>query len=484
MKKREYKESRFDWFTVSYSKITAWILIAVVIIGGGLFYYFVVARSSSPEKKAEKEIAQAEALVAEIRSLRPHGKSLIEKPLETLEQAKKYKKERNFSSAISLAEDSQRLFQKILDEIKNEEKGVHKAYLTSIEGRIQVKRKGEVDWIEGKERMALSAGDLVKTGSNSISHIMFFDHTSYILRSNTLIAIQESYEDPFSRARNVLVKLDFGEVDLTTGKKNVPDSISTITSPNTLTVMGEESSGVLRFNRDTSVTSFALYKGSADLDAGGKKVVMKPLEKVNVDKNEKFFSKVKILPAPVLLEPVNERQFLFKNPISGKIAFIWHEVNGAESYNIEISRTSLFANPVLIKRGIKKNKLEVESFEEGVYYWHVSSYAPSMGVSQFSNVQKFRVRKTGTTFTSRDAIPPVLEIEELKVLGNIVLIFGQTEPDVLLTVNSKRVDVENDGTFKDVIELFRLGKNVLSIIAQDPSGNKTDIKKEVYIEEY
>jgi hypothetical protein len=69
-------------------------------------------------------------------------------------------------------------------------------------------------------------------------------------------------------------------------------------------------------------------------------------------------------------------------------------------------------------------------------------------------------------------------------LGNIILIFGRTEPDVLLTINNKRVDVDSDGAFKDVIELHKLGKNTLIITAQDPSGNKQVLEKEVFITEY
>jgi len=483
---RKYKDKgfRFDWFTVSYSTIIAWLLIIAVVIIVGFFIYLSYLKSPSPERKAERAIATAERLIAEIRELKPNQPFLTEEPLNPLLQAKRNKEEGDFAAALNNAEESQRLAQNVLDKIQQEKKGFQKAYLTSIEGSVQVKRKGTVDWIEGKERMALSSGDMVKTAANSTSHIMFFDGTSYILRASTLIAVHESYEDPFSRARKVLVKLDFGEVDLTTGKKNVPASTSAIASPTIQTTMGEDSKGIFSFNRDTAETSISIFKGTANLSAGEESIQIKSLEEVKINRNKEIASKRKVLPTPILLSPIHERQFLLKNPQESKFIFSWHGIEGAQSYNFEISHTSLFANPVLIRKGVKINRLELGGFDEGIYYWHVSAYALGKGESRFSNPHKFRIRKITKQIVSQDTTPPHLEVEKPIAFGNIFLIYGKTEPDALLTVNNKRADLESDGTFKDFIELYKVGKNELIIIAQDPSGNQTKVVKVVYIEEY
>jgi hypothetical protein len=484
MQEDKYKLGRFDWFTVSYSTIIAWIFIVIIIIGAGIFAYYFYVRNPSPEEQAERAITKAEKLISEIRTEQAGRATSLDKPLEYLMEAKKFRDQGNFIQAKRLAEESQKYSQEILDSFRQGEEGEQRAYLTSVEGRIEVKRKGAVDWIEGKEGMPLSAGDLVKTASNSTSHIMFFDHSSYILRSSTMIAIQESYEDPFSRARRVTVKIDFGAVDLTTGKKNVPGSSSTIASPTTKAIVGEESNAALSFNQNSSVTSFSLYSGSANINAGNQKIPVAPLEEVKITKNETVSSKVKILLSPILLRPANEEQFLFENPEERSIDFIWQHIKEAQSYNLEISQTSLFAQPILVRRGISENKFSLGNFSEGIYYWRVSAFASGRGESKFSDIYKFRIRKISKRLSSEDTTPPVLEVDELKVLGNIILIFGKTEPDVLLTINNKRVDVDSDGAFKDVIELHKLGKNTLIITAQDPSGNKEVLEKEVFITEY
>jgi hypothetical protein len=484
MQDEKFKLGRFDWFTVSYSTIVAWIIIVIIVIGAGIFAYYFYLRNPSSEEQAQRAITKAEKLISEIRMQQAGRAITLDKPLEYLMEAKRFRDQGDFIQAKNLAEESQRHSQEILDSLRQGEEGEQRAYLTSVEGRIEVKRKGAVDWIEGKEGMALSAGDLVKTANNSTSHIMFFDHSSYILRPNTMIAVQESYEDPFSRTRRVTVKLDFGAVDLTTGKKNVPGSSSTIASPTTKAVMGEESNAALSFNQNSSVTSFSLYSGTADVNAGKKKIPIIPLEQIKIDKNEEVTSKVKILLAPLLLRPANEEQFLFENPEESRIDFIWQNIKEAQSYNLEISRTSLFSQPILLRRGIVENRFSLGNFTEGIYYWRVSSFSPGKGESRFSDANKFRIRKISRRLTSEDTTPPVLEVDELKVLGNIILIFGKTEPDVLLTINNKRVDVDSDGTFKDVIELHKLGKNKLIITAQDPSGNKEVLEREVYITEY
>jgi len=65
-------------------------------------------------------------------------------------------------------------------------------------------------------------------------------------------------------------------------------------------------------------------------------------------------------------------------------------------------------------------------------------------------------------------IPPTVSVASL-------IIIGKTEPKTLLTINSKKIDVKEDGSFEITLEL-KPGLNSITIIAYDEATNKTVIE--------
>ena len=484
---KKYKAGRvvIDWFTVTYKSLIIWSIVIVVILAvGGYFVYDTFFAKENISKVALKEISKAENLIEKIRNWQPRKKELIEEPLFLLAQAQEAYSQRRFDVSIARSRESQSLSSQTLKELEAEESREQHAYFTSIEGDVKMRPRGEVDWLPGKIRVTLKPGDMVKTADNSSAQIMFFDGSTYVIEANSLIVIQESFEDPLSKERKISVKLDSGRADISTPRKNVPTSTSAIASSTARAVLGETSRAAMSFQPHLKETSLEVYNGSAEVTAGNNKLTVGALEKVTIDANRQLSSKGKLLPTPQLIVPVYDRQFIDKDPKEIKITFTWEEVPRVAEYILQISRSSLFANPYLIRAHLNKNSVRLDGFTEGTYYWRVAAVGPAGDQSSYSNYYKFRLRSLIRRIQSGDTIPPKLSVDEPIAFGNIFLVSGKTEAGVLLTINNLRIDVEDDGTFKDFITLYKEGRNELIIIAQDPSGNIEVAKKVVYVEVY
>lgn len=485
--KKKYKSARLgiDWFTVTYKSLIIWsIVICIILVVGGYFIYTNFYAKEDLSRVALKEISKAEDLINKIRKWEPKREDLVEEPMNLVVQARDNHRQRKFEESIALARESQSLSSQTLKELEAEESSERQAYFTALEGDVRMRPRGEVEWLPSKIRMTLKPGDMVKTGVSSSAQIMFFDGTTYVIEANSLIVIQESFEDPFSNERRVSVKLDSGKVDLSSPRKNVPTSASAITSSTTRAVLGETSRAAMSFEPQLKETVLEVYNGSAEVSTRKDKLTVGSLEKVTIDDKHRLASRGKLIPSPQLIVPVYDRQFIDKDPEKLNITFTWEEVFEAAEYTLQISKSSLFANPYLIRAHMKRNSIGLDGFAEGTYYWRVAAVRPNGEQSSFSNYYKFRLKSLIRKIQSGDTTPPNLDVDEPIAFGNIFLISGKTEPGVLLTVSNQRIDVEDDGSFKDFITLYKEGRNELIIIAQDPSGNIEVIKKVVYVEVY
>lgn len=80
--------------------------------------------------------------------------------------------------------------------------------------------------------------------------------------------------------------------------------------------------------------------------------------------------------------------------------------------------------------------------------------------------------------------PPQLTISvpvEDSLVAPRVKVSGQTESDVIVTVNSQPVTLQPDGTFQTEVYLPREGVNTISFEAQDRSGKTTLVQRTVRV---
>ncbi len=70
------------------------------------------------------------------------------------------------------------------------------ARFVNIEGSVQVKFSGTLQWVSADRGVVLNKSDLVRTGSGSSAEVRFFDGTVFQIRPDSLVTIEETSEDP------------------------------------------------------------------------------------------------------------------------------------------------------------------------------------------------------------------------------------------------------------------------------------------------
>ena len=173
----------------------------------------------------------------------------------------------------------------------------------------------------------------------------------------------------------------------------------------------------------------------------------------------------------------NSSQIIFGFP-----PITWESVAGAESYNLMISSGSLFTNP-LYDAARSGTHAVLDAVPAGTYYWKVAAITTADATGPFSPTRRFRVSSQKIRDRS-DTVPPELEITEFVPIGQMVIVNGETDPDAKLWIDNNKVDVYEDGSFNAVVKLRREGLNELVIVAQDPSGNETNLTRGTYVEMY
>jgi len=91
-----------------------------------------------------------------------------------------------------------------------------------------------------------------------------------------------------------------------------------------------------------------------------------------------------ILAKPNLLQPTNDITIAPTD-----VNFTWQPVNGAESYDLKVSKDSTFATTVVDETSITANSFEYKSLEkETKYYWQVKSNS-TKNLGQWSEIKRF-----------------------------------------------------------------------------------------------
>lgn len=466
----EYKESRgISWVTVRIKTLLLWITI-IILVGGGtaaFLYYKLVL--SSPEKTAKEAIVDAKA---QIEKLSRHDKcipELLESPTNLVVEAETAFKEQKYIIAREKAEAAFDESTSELERLVAAGAGHKSATFISIEGVVQVRKKGKNEWIEGRERMPLYAGDYVKTGNSSGAWIMPFDGSKYFIKENSLVLIEESYEDPATKRSEISIKIDDGDVNVSTVSSPVPGSSTTVSTPSAKTVFSEKADSSISYNKDRDETSISIYTGRANLKVGDQNINLAKNEKINIEADEKISQKIKLLSSPTLLAPPHREIYEIEDAKSKVISFSWSDIEGAEEYALEVAGNQMFLKP--ITQWTKKTTLSLHGFDHGDYFWRViAAKEKRKNSSKPSDTLKFTLRKKSLVDID-DKTPPPIEIYNAYPLGEYYLITGKTEPGATLTVNNHPWDLQSDGSFKDLIMLKDYGINIVVFRAVDAAGN-------------
>jgi hypothetical protein len=351
------------------------------------------------------------------------------------------------------------------------------AHFVNLDGTVRVKKAASSQWMRADFNTSLEKGDFVQTGSEGVARIIFADGTNYTLKPDALIVVEESREDPVTRATKVAVQVTSGAVDLATAHFETPGSTSQVSFADAVATLHEESRAVVRNDPDKNVHEITVDSGQAEVTRGSTSVQLGQYEQISFAAQQPGLVRNKVIAPPSLLTPQNMELKLVRDPKSTSFDFSWTEVPEAKAYHLQISPSVMLSNFVVDKKVSGRTSIPISGLDEGTYYWMVSAIDAKGVESQPSQANRLNlVQQVAGSEAYLEVTNPIQH-------GRVVEVQGKTEPGSTVIINNEQVfSISPDGTFRGFTSPLQPGSNQVTITAQDRKGNTKTIRKTVVIE--
>lgn len=355
--------------------------------------------------------------------------------------------------------------------VSSHKPSAQQAHFTNLDGTVRIRRKDRSDWIPASYGVPLEKGDLIQTGSEGMAKVAFTDGTSYTVKPDSLIVVQENTTNPNGQTQ-VVVDVPTGTVDLSAGKFT-DGSKSQVIFARTNVNLTPETNATLVTDSAHEQHQFVLKTGSAEVTRNGESLQLTPHEKVSFQgENSPMVKEKEILP-PILIAPSNQLPLIL-GP-DGNTHFAWAPADEAKYYHLIVSKSPILT-PVLADIKVSTTNTDVADLTDGKYYWSVRSVTANGRESVESDVDNFTiVPKT------QDA-GLALSLDDLIIQGHFVEIRGKTDPNAHVQVNGEEVPyINSDGTFSYFTRPLPQGRNVITVSALDTQGHINSLTKTVEI---
>jgi hypothetical protein len=233
----------------------------------------------------------------------------------------------------------------------------------------------------------------------------------------------------------------------------------------------------------SQATSVVATRGSASVasDQGGAAVKLASGEKISSTPQGTISPVKKLALPPALLSPGDGQVFQLTPDL--KVELLWEAHAGASGYQLQVSRSRLFATQEINSRR-QKTSASARVTSEGAFYWRVASIGADGEMGPFSAFRRFRVSGGGGRGPNTDTAPPALTLKPpFKLGGQFYMIAGTTEPGATVFINDEEVDVDSNGAFQKLVSFGKIGPNSVVIKAVDAAGNPTVKSQTVIVEE-
>ncbi len=353
------------------------------------------------------------------------------------------------------------------------------AHFVNIDGTVRVKKARSLQWVRADYNTSLEKGDFVQTAGDGVARIIFSDGTNYMLKSDSLIVVEESREDPVTRATRVSVQVTSGAVDLSTGKFEVAGSTSRVSFADAVASLAEESRAVVRNDPAKNKHEITVDQGQADVRRGSASIRLGQYEQATFDASTPGLTRQSVIAPPALTAPVNMALTMSKDPKITPVDFEWSAVPGAVVYHLQVSPSAMFSNFVVDKKIAGRTSAQASGLDEGTYYWVVSSIDAKGVESQPSWANRFNLVQQVEAGNKA-----FLEISRIVQHGRVVEVVGRTEPGSSVIINNEQVfSLASDGTFRHFTSpLPKSGSNQITITAQNRKGDTNTIRKSIVVE--
>ncbi|HME12447.1 MAG TPA: hypothetical protein VKF79_06290 [Candidatus Acidoferrum sp.] len=345
------------------------------------------------------------------------------------------------------------------------------AKFVNLTGKVQVKKVDSVQWVDADYRTSLDKGDLVQTASDAAARITFADGTTYTVKADTLVTVEENLMGN-NKPTSVAVRISTGSVDLATPNWASPDSKAAVSMEDTTASLSQNSRASVKNDPKNNDHEILVASGAAEVQRGIEKVELTQWEKVSFPTGGPL-QKTNVLAPPSLVEPLNLAPIISENPKTSPVRFEWKPVEDAVGYTLRISTTTMFTKMVK-EAHTTGTSTEIVGLDAGDYFWNVTATDSKKATSETSETFKFTIVAQGK------AEEMMLQIDGTQMHGRVAEIVGRTEPGAALIVNGQPVpNISADGTFRHFTEPLDPGQHTIVVIGQNRRGGTA--KKEFSI---
>ena len=468
------KQPNRDWYSVSIASLRqalTFLAMVLMLIGGSVFYQRW--QESTLEERAEQAIEMATLEIRKLESRDDFDKIRIEHSdaWEDLAAARAEFSAQRFGEALSRADNSMTVLARMSD--IDPEESAEKIRFEEVQGGVEFRRGERGAWRRARVHDTLNYGDWVKTSSGGSAQIRFPDDSKYLLRPNTMVHLGSSRAA--SGGSEQVTDIVFGWVEL-----NTTQSSSRVKTPSSEAEVRSSSEALVSYNQGKG--EFAAYAGGMEVtSSNGQKREVRPLQKVS-QVGDLLSEPVALPGQPQLLRPTPKEQVVFSD--GSTLNLQWRAAARASSYALRISNTPLFTHSVVEDLERRKTSARLEARGPGEFFWQVAAVASDGARGPWSETRSFRLVPQQNASPEDDNTPPMLEIEDLRTWGRMVLVSGRTEADAKILINSEPVAVATNGSFSKVLQMKQEGFAFVEITATDPWENSQDLRRRVFIDTF
>jgi uncharacterized membrane protein len=465
-----------DWVVVSLAGIRRWgLLVFFIFLAGGVaggVYYFL---HEPVQVRALRTLQRATALQQDVRrtGISESLSAEFEKASHLLDDARSDWERKDYPACLARAQDALQQFEAINGLLNRDFVG--SGQIIALQGDVEVQRANQSGWNRAREKQALYNGDFVKTATDASAEVLFSDGTVYRIGPDSLLEVH--------REARTGRDASSGEVKVKIGQVNV------YTAVNPSTVVTEAARAEVEHDSrvgvevaDDSATTVATYSGRAEVTgAGGDRVALGTRQAVSAAPGGALSERLVVPEAPALERPAANA--LVNLDETRRVELDWRPVPGSTGYELQLSRSRLFAASNLEFTNRRAgNAAVLKVIKPGTYYWRVATLGSGRLRSEWSSPRSFRALERQGVEALGDSTPPRLEVQRPTQIGNFFLVQGVTEPGVTVTINAEPVEVASDGTFRKAVALNHEGWNTIVTRATDPFGNTSEDRKSVFVE--
>ena len=349
------------------------------------------------------------------------------------------------------------------------------AHFTALDGTVRIKKANGNSWIKADYSVPLEKGDVVQTGSEGMAKVVFNDGTSYTVKQDSLIVVEENSAND-QQQTNVAVAVSTGTVDLSTATYSQGSKSQVIVAGATAS-LSPESAAQVHNDPKANQHEILMKKGTGEVTRNGETVKLANWEKVSFQGQQSHLEKAKEIGPPTPIAPANMAPLFSSGESMKDVSFSWTPMANAVGYRLRLSRNPYFSSTLVDKR-VNTAAVTVTSLGEGAYYWMVQSYDAAGKESVESEKNRFTIISKGK---QTEAIE--LELDPFVQHGHVIEVTGKTQKGARVMVNGSEVPlVTGDGQFHYFTPPLPPGEAVITVTAQTAQGGVNTQQKKIVIQ--